>query len=216
MPAKPTVSNSRGVPLRARLWDAFVRSIGVNLQKKRAIQRIIDRPGRILEVGCATGNVAGIFRQSEYVGVDIDRDSIALAALRHPGRNYAFHCLDLLEDALPFEAGFDHVLISHTAHHLPDEYLLRLLERSSELLRPDGRLVVLDMLRPAPHEPLNRQFYYRLDRGRHFRTLNEFKTLFARTNALCDTSFEVVRTTKWGIRVIDQVLISGRPRRAAQ
>ena len=103
MPAKPTVSNSRGVPLRARLWDAFVRSIGVNLQKKRAIQRIIDRPGRILEVGCATGNVAGIFRQSEYVGVDIDQDSIALAALRHPGRNYAFHCLDLLEDALPFE-----------------------------------------------------------------------------------------------------------------
>ena len=114
----------------------------------------------------------------------------------------SFHCLDVLVDELPFEGEFDYVLISHTAHHLPDAYLGHLLEKSAELLRVGCELVVLDMLRPEPNEPFNRQFYFRLDRGEHFRNWMEFEKLFSTAHWFEDVRLHLVKTTKLGIRVI--------------
>jgi SAM-dependent methyltransferase len=198
------------ITVKMRLWDVFVRLIGTNGQKERALRRFIEGQGRVLEIGCATGNVAGVFRDCDYVGVDIDADCIAFAARKHRRPNYEFHCLDVLEDELPFGGAFDYVLISHTAHHLPDDYLRRLLEKGAELLREGGELVVLDMLRPEPEEPYARQFYYNLDRGEHFRNWPEFEELFAEARWFEDVRMHLVKTTKLGIRVIDQVVICAR------
>jgi len=198
------------IPVRARLWDVFVRVIGVNGQKKRAIRRFVKGPGRVLEIGCATGNVAGVFRDFDYVGVDVDAACIALAARKHRRANCEFHRLDVLRDELPFASAFDYVLISHTAHHLADDYLGRLLEKGAEILRTGGELVLLDMLRPEPDEPFNRQFYFKLDRGEHFRSRSELEDMFSKATWFEEVRVHVVRTTKLGIRVIDQVVICAR------
>ncbi len=211
MQRAPDAAAEVAVTLRSRLWDTFVRSIGVNEQKKRAIRRCVDRPGRVLEIGCATGNTAGAFGPDyDYHGVDTDPQHIALARQKNRRPGASFHCLDLLEDPLPFDAGFDWLVISHTAHHLADDYLRRLLAKGADLLRPGGGLVILDMIRPAPDEPFNRQFYFRLDRGEHFRSLQEFEAVVAELPGFERAAFEVVPTTKVGIRVIDQILITAR------
>lgn len=198
------------IPLRARAWDAFQSIVGDNEEKQRAIARFIRTPGRVLEIGCATANVAGMFREFDYVGVDIDAKGIALARHKFPGRNYRFHCLDILEDPLPDDRPFDYVLISHTAHHLPDPYFRRILEKSADLLVEGGKLVILDMVRPEPEEPWNKQLFYKLDRGEHFRNIREFEEILAGASRFEAPRIEIVKNTKLGIEVIDDVLIETR------
>lgn len=203
---------SEAVSWRARLWDVFQDVVGGNEEKKASLVRALPQPGRLLEIGCATGNVADVFRDFDYVGVDIDEQAIALARRKFPGPGYRFHCLDVLEEGLPEEAHFDHVLISHTAHHLPDDYFARVLHRSAELLGQGGTLVILDMVRPEPHEPFGKQFYYKLDRGRHFRNVAEFEALIRQEPLLEEPEIEVVKVRKFGIEVIDDLLIRARRR----
>jgi SAM-dependent methyltransferase len=198
------------VPVKSYLWDVFVSTVGSNSEKKRVLQRFLTRPGRILEIGCATGNLAGAFRDFDYVGIDTDAECIELARWRLAEPNYRFYCLDVLAEPLPGDPGFDYVLISHTMHHVPDDYAGRLLQRSLELLIPGGTLLVLDMIRPRPDEPFRKQFYYRLDRGEHFRNLDEFRSLFAVASGFEGVEFHVVRTRKLGIEVIDQIAVCAR------
>jgi SAM-dependent methyltransferase len=202
--------------LRSRLWDAFQSVIGGNAQKMQAVRESMGAPRRVLEIGCATGNVAAVFAAGEYVGVDVDATCIALARAKFPRPNYRFHCLDILEDALPEPGDFDRVLISHTAHHLPDDYMKRLLQRSAELLADDGELMILDMLRPEPRDPFRKQFYYKLDRGAHFRSLPEFVDLFEGDGGFDPPRTRVVRTRKLGIEVIDQIMVVARKRGRAE
>jgi len=195
------------VPVKSVLWDAFVRVIGGNRQKKRAVRRFITAPGRILEIGCATGNLAAAFEGFDYVGIDTDCQGIELAKWRRTEPTFRFHCLDVLAQDFPEAAGFDYVLISHTLHHVADDVARRLVERSRQLLAPGGMLLVLDMIRPDPGEPFRKQFYYRLDRGEHIRTLDEWRAMFSTIRAFPHVDFHVIRTTKLGIEVIDQVAI---------
>ena len=199
------------VPVKVRLWDVFQNVVGGNRQKKEAIREHIRAPGKVLEIGCATGNVAEAFGDFDYVGVDLDMGCIALARWKFPRSNYRFYCLDILEDDLPEDPDFHYVLISHTAHHLPDDYMKPLIRRSSALLREGGELMILDMVRPEPWA-FRKQFYYRLDRGRHFRSIAEFRVLFAGESCFEEPRFDVVKTAKLGVEVIDGVVIRAKRR----
>ncbi len=201
----------RKVPIKVRLWDVFQNVVGGNRQKKEAIRENIRAPGKVLEIGCATGNVAEAFGDFDYVGVDLDMGCIALARRKFPQSNYRFYCLDILEDDLPEAPDFHFVLISHTAHHLPDDYMKPLIRRSSALLREGGELMILDMVRPEPWA-FRKQFYYRLDRGRHFRSIAEFRVLFAGESCFEEPRFDVVKTAKLGVEVIDGVVIRAKRR----
>lgn len=197
----------RRVSIKSYLWDVFVRVVGANGQKRRALEPFLSKPGRLLEIGCATGNLAGAFRAFDYVGIDTDRKSIELAKWRRPQPNYRFYCLDVLEEEFPEAARFDYVLISHTLHHVPDDYARRLVQCGVQLLIPGGTLLVLDMIRPQPAEPFRKQFYYRLDRGKYIRDLDEMRSLFSTAAGLQRLDFHVIKTKKLGIEVIDQVAV---------
>ncbi len=204
------MSSLGSVSVRSYLWDAFVRVIGANGEKKRVLRQFLRQPGRILEIGCATGNLAGAFCDFDYVGIDTDRQCIELATRRRPEPNYRFYCLDILEQQLPEDPRFDYVLISHTLHHVPDDYARKLVQRSVQLLVSGGMLLVLDMIRPQRSEPFRKQFYYRLDRGEHFRDLEEMRALFAEASGFQSIDFHVAKTRKLGIEIIDQVVVHAR------
>ena len=142
-------ADPRAVPLRARLWDLFQSVVGGNAQKKAALRAHIPEPGRLLEIGCATGNVTAAFTGFDYVGVDIDEEAIEFARARFRGERDPprFHCLDVLQDTLPEPDGFDYVLISHTAHHLPDATMRAMISRSAEHFRdvPEFRALFSDL-----------------------------------------------------------------------
>lgn len=82
--------------------------------------------GRVLDVGCGSGSLAGYVAPADYVGLDIDAASIELARASHPDHTF------MLSQNLPDDA-FDTVvalaIIEHVAE--PVDFLTRLGGRLS-------------------------------------------------------------------------------------
>ena len=67
------------------LWDLFQTAVGGTHDKRRLCLNGVQGCETILEVGCATGNIAVVFRQLsqlQYTGIDIDERAVAFAQRR--------------------------------------------------------------------------------------------------------------------------------------
>lgn len=193
------------VPI-AFFWDVFQSIFGTNKFKKRVLSEYITPPGRILEIGCATGNIADVFNSFDYTGIDTDCSYIERAKKKFPLPHYKFYCVDVLSGFLP--AGhYDYVLLSHTAHHLPVDYFDKVISMSHSLLKTGGYLVIFDMIKPSPTDLLGKRFYYRLDRGNYIRNIDEFMSLFNKNSLFKKPVVNIIETRKLSVRIIDQCLI---------
>jgi 2-polyprenyl-3-methyl-5-hydroxy-6-metoxy-1,4-benzoquinol methylase len=100
---------------------------------------LLDRPGRVLDVGCSTGYLAERLQQrgATVVGLEMDERSAQLA------RRFCAEVLtgDVETMELPFEpASFDAIVCGDLIEHLRDPQAM--LARLRPLLRPGGRLVL--------------------------------------------------------------------------
>jgi ubiquinone/menaquinone biosynthesis C-methylase UbiE len=108
--------------------------------------------GRVLDIGTGTGRLLELLapRVTMALGVDASRAMLALARARlaRPGLT---HCAVRLADMyrLPLgDAGYDLVLLHMVLHHAEDP--AGVLAEAARVLRPGGRLIVVDL---AAHEP---------------------------------------------------------------
>jgi demethylmenaquinone methyltransferase / 2-methoxy-6-polyprenyl-1,4-benzoquinol methylase len=126
--------------------------------RERAVDRVEVGPGSdALDVCCGTGDLALELRRrigpdGRVVGCDFSEPMLELA--RHKsgeqGLPVEFGWADALE--LPYgDASFDAVTIGFGARNLAD--LERGLAEMTRVLRPDGRLVILEISRPQ-RQPL--------------------------------------------------------------
>jgi len=113
------------------------------------------RPGeRVLEVGCGTGEVAQRARarvgpEGEVVGVDPSADMIAVARKKATRAGLTIDYRIAAIEALPFADGsFDVVLSSLMMHHLPDDLKAVGLAEVRRVLKPGGRLLIVEFMRP--------------------------------------------------------------------
>lgn len=112
-----------------------------------------DRPIRVLDVGCGTGQFGERIRRAlpnaKVVGVDLVAAMLAGGAdrwARHRG-----HLMPVQGDSehLPFVAGsFDVVTCANSFHHYPDQ--ARAVAEMHRVLKPGGRLMLVDGYRDAP------------------------------------------------------------------
>jgi len=118
--------------VRGRL---YVYSSGA-LEKLNAL---VDRKGRLLDIGCGDGAIAAALDAERVVGLDVSPRCVALAA----GRGTPAVVGDVL-GGLPFaEAAFDTVYCIDVLHHLGRQWDA-VFGQIDRVLRPGGTLVVVE------------------------------------------------------------------------
>jgi SAM-dependent methyltransferase len=102
----------------------------------KAYQNVIGPGQRVLEVGCAEGDLLAALKPSYGVGVDFCPEMLAVARERHPGLN--FLQADALE--LKFAEKFDYIILSDLLNDLWDAQVV--LQRLLPLCTPRTRIVI--------------------------------------------------------------------------
>lgn len=124
--------------------------IDAGWRRRAAAATGLRRGGRGLDVACGSGKLSlELLRRAgpegEVVGLDFSAAMLGVAARRARGPRYVQG--DALN--LPFEDGeFDAATIAFGLRNLADPQ--RGLEEMRRVLRPGGRLVVLEFVRPHP------------------------------------------------------------------
>ena len=83
---------------------------------KTSLREIVPPGSRVVEVGCATGDILASLEPQEGVGLDISPAMIERAARKHPGLAFRVH--DLMQG--PLDERFDYVVAADVAEHVPD------------------------------------------------------------------------------------------------
>ena len=138
-PAALGTEFDRLATLAGARWDA-------NRHYHGRVLRALPAGGeRVLEVGCGAGELTRALarRAARVVALDLSPAMLARARANCAGLAVELVCADFLRAPLA-PRSFDAVVSVATLHHLPMEAALA---RMGELLRPGGRLLVLDVYR---------------------------------------------------------------------
>lgn len=132
-------------------------TLGRRAQLRQATAALAGmQPGEhVLEVGCGTGDVAlaasiHVGENGRVVGIDAAPEMIAVAHTKaaQAGKDVTFQ-VGVIEALAFSDATFDVVLSSLMMHHLPDDLKREGLGEIARVLKPGGRLLIVDMKRPT-------------------------------------------------------------------
>ena len=132
-------------------WLLFGPSHRALIQRIRAVTS--GRPARILDVGCGTGVFAARIRsdvpESQVWGVDLVSGMLTKGADRWKRHRGQIIPIQGDSERLPFASGsFDIVTCANSFHHYPHQD--RAVAEMHRVLRPGGRLMLIDGYRDAP------------------------------------------------------------------
>jgi ubiquinone/menaquinone biosynthesis C-methylase UbiE len=131
-------------------------------QKKLIKNNLEIIPGKkILDIGCGTGEFAGLFKNLDYTGIDIDPAYIDYAKKHYPG---SFQIMDATQLDFPDET-FDRLLIMATLHHLDNEQMAQVLAEAKRVLKNDGRAIIMEHAHIAALEDWSARFFQKFDKG---------------------------------------------------
>lgn len=138
------------------LYDPITRLLGLDRLRRALLDQAgLEPQHRVLDVGCGTGSLAILIKQLHptvtVIGVDPDRKALAHAE-RKARRTAALVRFDAgFADALEYsDATFDRVFSSMMFHHLEPDTKGRSLREIRRVLRPGGRLELLDFSSAHP------------------------------------------------------------------
>ncbi len=125
------------------------------LRRQTIQQAAITSGETILDIGCGTGTLTLLAKteagdHGQVYGMDASPEMIAFARQKALQQQQAVDFQTGVIEALPFSDGtFDVVLSSLMFHHLPPDLKQRGLIEIHRVLKPGGRLIVVDMKRPS-------------------------------------------------------------------
>ncbi|WP_057003260.1 class I SAM-dependent methyltransferase [Mycobacterium kyorinense] len=131
-------------------YDLMSRLLGMTKVHDTLLsQAELDGSQRVLEIGCGTGNVTLQAKHAhpgaELVGCDPDPRALARARRKAQGLS-GIRFDHAYAQQLPYPDGeFNRVLSSMMLHHLPDEMKADAAAEVFRVLRPGGRLHVVDI-----------------------------------------------------------------------
>jgi demethylmenaquinone methyltransferase/2-methoxy-6-polyprenyl-1,4-benzoquinol methylase len=152
----------------ARRYDLLNRLLSLGVDRRwraRAVRLLGDRPGRVLDVACGTGDLSlSLSRRGALVtGVDLSENMLRVARAKSIARRLPVTFLQGDAERLDFPPdSFDAVTVAFGVRNFehPDACLAEFYR----VLRPGGRLVILEFSTPTrfPVAPLYRLYFARL------------------------------------------------------
>lgn len=133
---------------------AALGGFGVGFKKKVVALANITSREKILDVGCGTGaliaEIKKQFSATDVTGIDPDPDILALAAKKLANADLRANLIETSADSLPFPAAsFDLAVSTLVFHHLPAETKKKAISEARRVLKPTGRLLLVDFGKPA-------------------------------------------------------------------
>lgn len=114
---------------------------------RRELSGKVARDDTVLEIGSGPGGLATLLKARKVVCLDPSREMLSYARNKLDGGRYRF--ASALAERLPFaHATFDKVLCSFSFRDFMDKPLA--FREMLRVLRPGGRLHILELLRPDP------------------------------------------------------------------
>jgi len=120
------------------------------------VRNALLQPGEnVLDVGCGTGGVTipaklQVGKNGRVSGIDPSPEMIAVARRKAGRSGLEIDFRVGVIESLPFPDGtFDAVTSSLMMHHLPEHLQVKGLAEIKRVLKPGGRLLIADMMRPG-------------------------------------------------------------------
>ena len=123
--------------------------------RKMTVDLALIKPGdHVLDVGCGTGEVTlgakKHVKQGAVYGIDPAPEMIAVARKKAARKKLDIDFRVGVIEALPFpDSSIDVVTSSLMMHHLPENLKMRGLAEIYRVLKPGGRLLIADFMRPT-------------------------------------------------------------------
>ena len=207
--------STRGITIRwARAYDVML-AVGT-LGRERAMRdRLLDlaelRPGEhVLDVGSGTGTLTlaakrRVGTSGRVRGIDAAVEMVGRARCKAARAGVDVEFRAAVAESLPCEdASFDAVLTCLMLHHLPDDVRVVALREMRRVLRPTGRLLVIEF---APPRDVLRRLFTRATLGDRMADFD----LHGEAARMVAAGFEIVRQGPSGVPLLDFAL--ARPTR---
>ena len=143
----------------ASFYDALanIMTLGhVRRLRRMTIEQALLQPGEtLLDVGCGTGGVTipakvRVGELGSATGIDPAPEMIAVARRKAQRAGLEIDFRMGVIESLPFpDATFDVVTSSLMMHHLPEHLRVKGLAEVRRVLKPGGRILIVDMSRPS-------------------------------------------------------------------
>jgi ubiquinone/menaquinone biosynthesis C-methylase UbiE len=121
----------------------------------------------VLDIGCGTGSLAilagrQVGPSGTVVGIDASPEMIAHARRKADRTRLTVEFREASAQALPFPAAqFDVVLSTLMLHHLPKSAHAQLASEARRVLKPSGRLLMVDFAKSSAEKPRWRALHQR-------------------------------------------------------
>jgi len=123
--------------------------------RKMTVDNAVIKPGdSVLDVGCGTGEVSLLAKtrakNGKVYGIDPAPEMITVARKKAAHKKLDIDFRVGVIESLPFpDASIDVVTSSLMMHHLPEDLKVRGLAEIYRVLKPSGRLLIADFMRPT-------------------------------------------------------------------
>lgn len=152
-------AQTEGTLIRWAPYYDFVTNImtlgHARLLRRLTVDNALIKPGdSVLDVGCGTGEVTLLTKtrakDGNVYGIDPAPEMITVARKKAARKKIEIDFRVGVIESLPFpDASMDVVTSSLMMHHLPDDLKVRGLAEVYRVLKPGGRLLIADFMRPT-------------------------------------------------------------------
>lgn len=139
------------------LYDPLVKLLGGDRARRKLLdQVVIQGSQRILDIGCGTGSLVVLIKRlhpdAEVVGLDPDPKALVRGGRKARQAAVSARFDEGFSDQLPYpDSSFHQVFSSFMFHHLERTAKEKTLREVARVLRPGGRLHLLDFEGPEPN-----------------------------------------------------------------